>query len=466
MKLQKIIGLLFVIGMLLSSFQSVLAETEDKPNQYYYILVDRYQNSEDEGASELESRESFMGGDFQGISERLDHLETIGVTHLVLSPVFSSEDYLGNEVKSFDEVQETYGSKEDLQNLVEAAHERDMKLILEFPHSQVSESSALQEEEWVEDGDIELTEEAQSFLIEKMNQWKDELNSDGFYFKSIEQAPDEFWSKVSNEVGDQFLIGEPGESSDKNFIDMGFDRILNTSFQQKAEEIFKDTDTDFSPLLDSPTFEETDVVQYMDHIYTDRFTRASEDTGYHPITRWKLALTYLYTTPNEPWLFHGTEVPTDGIVEDGSHHKMVNYMANDDQLSQHVEKLSDSLEEFEPLRTGDIEILHEQEGFIVYSRSTEDETVYIAINNTPTFQSYDIEGIESDKELRGITDNDLIKENDDGTYSIGLNRELANVYTVHENRGIYWPLTLLFVGGMGTFIAFVIIVSRRNKKTE
>jgi alpha-glucosidase len=71
----------------------------------------------------------FFGGDLDGVTEHLDHLEALGVTLLYLTPIFPAQSNHRYDASSFDEVDELLGGNEALQQLVEAAHARGMKVL-------------------------------------------------------------------------------------------------------------------------------------------------------------------------------------------------------------------------------------------------------------------------------------------------------------------------------------------------
>lgn len=123
-----------------------LSAEEDSSHFYYYILVDRFENGTTENDTEQIDRDStagFYGGDYQGIQNNIDHLKTIGVTEVILSPIVDSEDYLGQHVNSFENLQETYGSEEELKQLVDQLHEAGIDVLVQTPLQQVSSSSEL-----------------------------------------------------------------------------------------------------------------------------------------------------------------------------------------------------------------------------------------------------------------------------------------------------------------------------------
>ena len=79
-------------------------------------------------------------GDFKGIVDKLDYLKGLGVNILYLSSVFKIDkkvDY-GYSVIDFKNTNPEYGTLKDFQNLVDSAHGKDMKVIIEFVPSDTS----------------------------------------------------------------------------------------------------------------------------------------------------------------------------------------------------------------------------------------------------------------------------------------------------------------------------------------
>lgn len=71
----------------------------------------------------------FYGGDLDGIVERLDHLGSLGVTLLYLTPFFPASSNHRYDASSFDRVDPLLGGDEALARLVRAAHERGIRVI-------------------------------------------------------------------------------------------------------------------------------------------------------------------------------------------------------------------------------------------------------------------------------------------------------------------------------------------------
>lgn len=72
-------------------------------------------------------------GDLRGIEARLDHLLDLGVETLWISPFFKSPQRdFGYDVSNYEEIADEYGTIEDCRLLIEGAHRRGMKIVLDL----------------------------------------------------------------------------------------------------------------------------------------------------------------------------------------------------------------------------------------------------------------------------------------------------------------------------------------------
>ena len=72
-------------------------------------------------------------GDFQGLIEKLDYLQELGVTCLWLLPFFPSplrDD--GYDIADYEDVHPGYGTLPDFKRFLAAAHERNLQVIIEL----------------------------------------------------------------------------------------------------------------------------------------------------------------------------------------------------------------------------------------------------------------------------------------------------------------------------------------------
>ena len=87
----------------------------------YQLLIYSFADSDKDGV-----------GDFKGIQDRLDYLDDLGVTALWLSPAHPTSSYHAYDVNDYFKVNDLYGSQEDFEALIKAAHDRGIKIYMDF----------------------------------------------------------------------------------------------------------------------------------------------------------------------------------------------------------------------------------------------------------------------------------------------------------------------------------------------
>ena len=79
-------------------------------------------------------------GDLPGIIQKLDYLADLGVDALWLSPIYPSPDAdFGYDVSDYYSVDPKYGTLEDFDTLVEEAHRRDLRIIMDMVMNHTSD---------------------------------------------------------------------------------------------------------------------------------------------------------------------------------------------------------------------------------------------------------------------------------------------------------------------------------------
>ena len=112
------------------NFTSELREKSDektKQGVYYEIFVRSFADSEGDGI-----------GDFNGITAKLDYLKELGIDGLWLMPINESPSYHGYDITDFMALNSNYGTEEDFKKLLDEAHARDIKVIMDFPINHTS----------------------------------------------------------------------------------------------------------------------------------------------------------------------------------------------------------------------------------------------------------------------------------------------------------------------------------------
>ncbi len=74
----------------------------------------------------------YYGGDIAGIIEKLDYLQSIGITALYLNPIFDSGSAHGYDTHDYLKISPKFGTESTFKNLLDLAHAKNMKVILDF----------------------------------------------------------------------------------------------------------------------------------------------------------------------------------------------------------------------------------------------------------------------------------------------------------------------------------------------
>ena len=79
----------------------------------------------------------FFGGNLWGVCEKLDYLQSLGVTVLYLSPIFRAASNHRYDTADYERIDPLLGGREAFDALIRAAHERGMRMILDgvFNHT-------------------------------------------------------------------------------------------------------------------------------------------------------------------------------------------------------------------------------------------------------------------------------------------------------------------------------------------
>lgn len=161
-------------------------------------------------------------GDLNGIRSRLDYLSSLGVNLLWICPIFASpmEDG-GYDVSDYYSINPRFGNMEDLKALLKEAHEKGMRILLDFPLNHTSASHP-----WFQKALADPNSEERSFYYFRKGKWADgELlppnNWEGFFDTSV-------WERVPG--SDDFYL----HLFAKNMPDVNW---ANPKLRQKYAEI-------------------------------------------------------------------------------------------------------------------------------------------------------------------------------------------------------------------------------------
>ncbi|MFQ3535465.1 MAG: glycoside hydrolase family 13 protein [Aggregatilineales bacterium] len=99
---------------------------------FYHIFLDRFAPSPGRKFILAESLADFLGGTLRGVLSKLDYLCELGVNALWLSPIYPSPSHHGYDATNFRAIEPRLGTRNDLKTLVEEAHRRGIKIVLDF----------------------------------------------------------------------------------------------------------------------------------------------------------------------------------------------------------------------------------------------------------------------------------------------------------------------------------------------
>jgi len=425
---------ILLFALLLSIPAPAFASMQDE--SIYDLYVDRYfnQTSNNDVDVNTQDPQAFAGGDFLGIRDRLSHIQDMGFTYISVGPIFETDKYDGSAIVAYSSIEPRFGTEQEFVDLVEELHAKDLKVMIDLP---------------VNDATPQQFEEMQAFV--------EQYAIDGVKLTGLpETATQElsaFVEAINTDQRDVISLQE---------TDLQLDATFSNSTVEAFQQAFKTVDQPMDALT---TLTEKDVLA-LDTLATERFTHFSTMENMFPPTRIKVALGALLTLPGVPVMTYGTEIAMNGDSSETSH-QIMNFRVDED-IMLFAEDLQTVRNQSEALQTGDFELLQNEDGYLVFKRSTENESFIVVINNsseTKTFTaSEEIVGV--DKELRGLFGRDVVRQNDNGMYNMTIDRELVELYHVKENAGLNTAYIVAMLIAYALFLGFIYLVWRKGKQKK
>ena len=104
------------------------AGTEEwKERSVYQLLTDRFYGGQNG------DMHNYLGGTFNGITEKLDYIKGMGFDAIWISPVVDNIDggYHGYWARNWEKVNAHFGTEQDLKNLVNTAHSKGIWVMVD-----------------------------------------------------------------------------------------------------------------------------------------------------------------------------------------------------------------------------------------------------------------------------------------------------------------------------------------------
>lgn len=104
----------------------------------YHIMVDRFYPGDDREWLKPNDLQGFYGGTLWGVRDKLDYIQDLGIDCIWLSPTFATETHHGYDIIDYEHVEPRYGGDEAMHALVEAAHKRGIRIVLDLVANHMS----------------------------------------------------------------------------------------------------------------------------------------------------------------------------------------------------------------------------------------------------------------------------------------------------------------------------------------
>lgn len=327
---------------------------------FYQIFVERFLMG-DEGKDksyinlqwgQLPTPKSFSGGDLEGIIQKLDYLKELGISAIYLTPIFKSVSNHKYDISDYYAIDEHFGDREVLKRLVDGAHARGMRIVLDAVFNHCSKDIAQFQDvikngknspyfDWfIIHGDRAdcknvnyecfascaympkwntSNRRVQKYLTDIATYWIKEYNIDGWRLDVSDEISHDFWRDLRKAVKavkpDCVLIGENWHDANSYLHGDQYDSIMNYAFTKACLDFYclgNFSTQQFADKLNEILMRNTDAVNIMmlnllDSHDTYRFITQSKSRD-----KLKSALALLFMFVGAPCIYYGTEIALEG----------------------------------------------------------------------------------------------------------------------------------------------------------
>ncbi|KAG0937241.1 hypothetical protein G6F57_007547 [Rhizopus arrhizus] len=315
------------------------ASASDWENRVIYqLLTDRFAKSTDDtnGCSNLSD---YCGGTFQGIINHLDYIAGMGFDAIWISPIPKNVNggYHGYWASDFSQINEHFGTADDLKKLVAAAHAKNMYVMLDVVANHAGTPSSGgdysgytfgQSSEYHRACDINYNDQnsieqcwisglpdintEDSAIVSKLNSivsgWVSDYGFDGLRIDTVKHVRKDFWDGYVSAAG-VFATGEvlSGDVSYVSPYQQHVPSLINYPLYYPVYDVFTKSRTmsrlssGFSDIKNG-NFKNIDVlVNFIDNHDQPRLLSKADQSLV------KNALAYSFMVQGIPVLYYGTE---------------------------------------------------------------------------------------------------------------------------------------------------------------
>lgn len=397
---------------------------------FYEIFVDRFYNSFGEMKKdyinlkwgEKPKPKSFAGGDIPGILEKLDYISSLGADTLYLTPVFQSVSNHKYDISDYHLIDKQFGTNADLKDLVNTAHQRNMRVVLDAVFNHCSEFLPQFQDvvkkgrqssyfDWFiihgEKPDKEKRNyevfayceympkwntsnpEVQEFLLDVAVSWIKKYDIDGWRLDVSDEISHDFWrafrKKVKEAKSDCVIIGENWHDANSFLHGEQYDSIMNYAFTKAcldyyAFEVFGAQEFAWKLnqlLMRNTTQVNSMMLNLLDSHDTDRFYTSVHQNKNKVLSAIAVMCMFIGT----PCIYYGTELPLEGSYDPDNRRCFDWNKAHwDEDFRKQITDLL-KLRKKEVIQNGQIRITAEKDIFIL-RRFLEDEEYVLLANQS------------------------------------------------------------------------------------
>ncbi|MCC2930849.1 glycoside hydrolase family 13 protein [Bacillus sp. LBG-1-113] len=330
-----------------------------KSTVWYQIFPERFANGREDlspenvlpwGSKDPDVND-FFGGDLQGIVDKLDYVEDLGVNGIYLTPIFSAPSNHKYDTLDYYSIDPHFGDPELFRTLVSQIHQRGMRIMLDAVFNHIGSASPQWQDvvkngaqsrykDWFHIHSFPVTEgnydtfaftpdmpklhtanpEVQRYLLDIALYWIREFDIDGWRLDVANEVDHAFWKTfkqaVSAEKPDIYILGEIWHSSEPWLRGDEFHAVMNYPFTEPMIEYFADRAIPASRMAHRLNahlmngMKQVNEVMFnlLDSHDTKRLlTRCRNDEK-----KARALLAFMFAQTGSPCIYYGTEIGLDG----------------------------------------------------------------------------------------------------------------------------------------------------------
>lgn len=225
---------------------------------------------------------SFFGGDLKGIMDKLDYIQSLGISTIYLTPIFKSTTYHRYDVEDYTKIDERLGGDKAFKKLVDEIHMRGMSIICDAVFNHTSFRSPLfqdvlkngKKSQYYDfyfcDGDpsfekgnylmFATTKEMPKlntenpkvidYCVKAITKVTKKFNIDGWRFDVADEVSHFFWENIHYALRKinpgMILIGEDWMPSENYLEGNQFDGVMNYQLREILLDVFANHRADAS----------------------------------------------------------------------------------------------------------------------------------------------------------------------------------------------------------------------------